>query len=83
MGSMSIMHWMIVIAVVVLLFGRGKVSELMGDVAQGIKSFRNGMRADDTASGAVSSSEPSGERDALPLPASETSIKTSRLESAP
>ena len=36
MGSLSIWHWIIVIAVVLLLFGRGKISDLMGDVAQGI-----------------------------------------------
>ena len=43
MGSMSIWHWIVVIAVVLLLFGRGKISDLMGDVAQGIKSFKKGM----------------------------------------
>jgi sec-independent protein translocase protein TatA len=43
MGSMSIVHWMIVIGIVVLLFGRHKISDLMGDVAQGIKSFKTGM----------------------------------------
>ena len=37
------------IAVVLLLFGRGKISELMGDVAQGIKSFKKGMAEDETA----------------------------------
>jgi sec-independent protein translocase protein TatA len=47
MGSMSIVHWMIVIAVVVLLFGRGKISGLMGDVADGIKSFKKSMQEDD------------------------------------
>jgi len=35
MGSLSIWHWIVVIAVVLLLFGRGKISDLMGDVAQG------------------------------------------------
>ena len=49
MGSMSWMHWIIVIGVVLLLFGRGKISELMGDVAQGIKAFKKGMSEDDTA----------------------------------
>ena len=49
MGSMSIWHWIVVIAVVLLLFGRGKISDLMGDVAQGIKSFKKGMAEDDTA----------------------------------
>ncbi len=37
------------IAVVLLLFGRGKISDLMGDVAQGIKAFKKGMSDDDTA----------------------------------
>ncbi|MBY0383199.1 MAG: twin-arginine translocase TatA/TatE family subunit [Xanthobacteraceae bacterium] len=47
MGSMSIWHWIIVIAIVLLLFGRGKISDLMGDVAQGIKAFKKGMAEDD------------------------------------
>ena len=49
MGSLSIWHWMIVIVVVLLLFGRGKISDLMGDVAGGIKAFKKGMAEDDTA----------------------------------
>jgi sec-independent protein translocase protein TatA len=68
MGSMSIVHWMIVIAVVVLLFGRGKISGLMGDVADGIKSFKRGMQEDDPASSALPPTEPNIERRAL-LPA--------------
>ena len=47
MGSLSIWHWIIVIGVVLLLFGRGKISDLMGDVAQGIKAFKKGMSDDD------------------------------------
>jgi sec-independent protein translocase protein TatA len=44
MGSMSIWHWIIVLAVGLLLFGgRGKISELMGDFAKGIKSFKKGL----------------------------------------
>ena len=45
---MSIGFWQIaiVVALVVLLFGRGKISELMGDVAKGIKSFKKGMSDD-------------------------------------
>ena len=47
---MSIGIWQIAIVVilVVLLFGRGKISSLMGDVAKGIKSFKKGMAADVT-----------------------------------
>ena len=47
MGSLSIWHWIVVIAVVLLLFGRGKISDLMSDVAQGIKAFKKGMREDE------------------------------------
>ena len=50
MGSLSIWHWIVVVAVVLLLFGRGKISDLMGDVAQGIKAFKKGMRDEETAS---------------------------------
>jgi sec-independent protein translocase protein TatA len=46
MGSFSIWHWLLVILVVVLLFGRGKISDLMGDMAKGIKSFKKGLQED-------------------------------------
>ena len=49
MGSLSIWHWIVVIAVVLLLFGRGKISDLMGDVAKGIKAFKQVMQDDDKA----------------------------------
>ena len=42
-------RWALVILVVMLLFGRGKISELMGDVAKGIKSFKKGMGEDESA----------------------------------
>ena len=49
MGSLSIWHWIIVLLVVMVLFGgRGKISNLMGDFAQGIKAFKKGMAEDDT-----------------------------------
>ncbi|MBL9098351.1 MAG: twin-arginine translocase TatA/TatE family subunit [Alphaproteobacteria bacterium] len=48
MGSMSIWHWLVVGVIVLILFGgRGKISELMGDVARGIKSFRKGLADDE------------------------------------
>ena len=47
MGGMSIWHWLVVALVVMLLFGRGKVSDLMGDVAKGIKSFKKGLADDE------------------------------------
>lgn len=47
MGFGSIWHWVIVLIVVLLLFGSGKISGIMGDVAKGIKSFKKGMKEDD------------------------------------
>ena len=48
MGSFSIWHWIIVLLVVMVLFGgRGKISSLMGDFAQGIKAFKKGMSEDE------------------------------------
>ena len=48
MGSMSWIHWVIVIAVVALLFGgRGRLSGLMGDAAKGIRAFRDGLKGED------------------------------------
>lgn len=52
MGFGSIWPWIVVLGVVVLLFGRGRVSGLMGDVAQGMKSFRKGLADDDQPSAA-------------------------------
>lgn len=49
MGSFSVWHWLIVLVIVLVLFGRGKIPELMGDVAKGIKSFKKGMSDDDAA----------------------------------
>jgi sec-independent protein translocase protein TatA len=45
--GLSWSHILIVLVLFVLLFGRGKISELMGDVAQGIKSFKKGMAEDE------------------------------------
>ena len=47
--GISIWQILIIAVVVILLFGRGKISDLMGDVAKGIKSFKKGMAEDDTA----------------------------------
>jgi sec-independent protein translocase protein TatA len=58
MGSMSLWHWIVVIGIVLLLFGRGKISELMGDVAQGIKAFKKGMSEDESAKIEPSKTEP-------------------------
>jgi sec-independent protein translocase protein TatA len=47
-GGLSPIHWIIIIAVLVLLFGgRGKISSLMGDTAKGIKAFKDGLKGED------------------------------------
>ncbi len=46
MGTIGVWQIVIVVLLLVLLFGRGKISELMGDVAKGIKSFKKGMSDD-------------------------------------
>ncbi len=49
MGSMSIWHWIVVGGVLLLLFGgKGKISDIMGDFAKGIKSFKKAMTEDET-----------------------------------
>lgn len=47
MGSFSLVHWAILIIVIMLLFGRGRISDLMGDFAKGITSFKKGLAEGD------------------------------------
>ena len=62
MGSFSLMHWLIVLAVVLLLFGgRGKISQLMGDFGKGLKSFKKGMAPDENAPGTTPPAAANGE----------------------
>jgi sec-independent protein translocase protein TatA len=60
MGTFSIWHWLIVLAVVLLLFGSGKISGLMGDFAKGIKSFKKNMAEDDASMEASNTDKPTG-----------------------
>ncbi len=49
MGTFSIWHWLVVLAVVLVLFGGGgKISRLMGDFGKGLKSFKKGMKEEDS-----------------------------------
>ena len=74
MGAFSIWHWLIVLAVVLVLFGgKGKISSLMGDFGKGLKSFKKGMKEEDEPvaeeekkalqSEAVETAEPAPEKD--------------------
>jgi sec-independent protein translocase protein TatA len=46
---MSLMHWIVVLAIVLLLFGAGKLPRVMGDFAKGIKAFKSGMKEEEAA----------------------------------
>ena len=74
MGSFSIWHWVIVLLLVMLLFGRGKISELMGDMAKGIKTFKKGMAEDD-----VEAKPPTIEHDPATPVASEATEKKAKV----
>ena len=68
MGSFSIWHWLIVGIVVMLLFGKGRFSDMMGDVAKGLKSFKKGMAEEDEAPRAAQPPRPQPRIDALDVP---------------
>lgn len=71
MGSMSIWHWILVLGVALLLFGgRGKISELMGDFAKGIKSFKKGLTEEEKPENEPAKTEPKT-IDHQPAPASQ------------
>jgi len=53
MGSFSLMHWIVVLAIILILFGAGKLPRVMGDFAKGIKAFKAGMREEDEPESAV------------------------------
>jgi len=69
MGSMSIWHWILVLAVGLLLFGgRGKISDLMGDFAKGIKSFKKGLAEDEKLEAEPARTDPVKTIDHQPQP---------------
>jgi sec-independent protein translocase protein TatA len=78
--GLSWSHILIVLVLFVLLFGRGKISELMGDVAQGIKSFKKGMAEDDEP---AKEPEPKVIEHKEPAPAAAPSPKTASRAKTP
>ncbi len=54
MGSFSIFHWLLVLAVILIVFGAGKLPSVMGDLAKGIKAFRAGLKDDTERAGEAS-----------------------------
>jgi sec-independent protein translocase protein TatA len=84
MGSFSIWHWAIVALVVILLFGRGRISEMMGDLAKGIKSFRKGLADEETAEApaARAAAPPSLPREAAPPAAADAASQPAGRDAA-
>jgi len=49
MGGLSLWHWIILLVIVMVLFGAGRIPRVMGDLAKGIKSFKAGMKDEEPA----------------------------------
>jgi sec-independent protein translocase protein TatA len=61
LGSFSLTHWLVVLAIVLILFGAGKLPRVMGDFAKGIKNFKAGMKDDDDLASSPATIEKAGE----------------------
>ena len=79
MGGFSLWHWLVVGVVILLLFGKGRFSDMMGDVAKGLKSFKKGM-ADDEDAPARPQQRIADERPAPPPPEATPAEPASRPE---
>lgn len=79
MGFSSIWHWLIVLVIVLLLFGAGKLPKVMGDVAKGIKNFKAGLK--DESDDAAAPAAPTISTQPAPPPAPQT--QTAQNQAAP
>ena len=75
MGTWSVSHWLILLAIVLLMFGAGKIPTLMGDVAKGIKTFKKGMKEDEEEAAAKPADASKPLEHAAPKPAATESSK--------
>jgi sec-independent protein translocase protein TatA len=76
MGFTSIWHWIIVLLVVLVLFGAGKIPRLMGDVAKGVNAFKKGLREDDDAETSSTEAPKSIDTQSASAPMSESREKS-------
>jgi sec-independent protein translocase protein TatA len=82
MGSFSIWHWLIVLAIILILFGGGgKIPRLMGDLARGVKSFKSGLKEEERAEQDEPAEEPV--RRVEQTEAKPAAASASRAKSAP
>ena len=85
-GSFSILHWIVVLAVVLLLFGgRGKVSAIMGDFGKGLRNFKTGLKGPDVGAGEDDAAEAieASTRPAKKAPAKKAPAKKAAKKKAP
>ena len=85
-GSFSILHWIVVLAVVLLLFGgRGKVSAIMGDFGKGLRNFKIGLKGPDDDAGEDDAAEAieASTRPAKKAPAKKAAAKKAAKKKAP
>jgi len=85
-GSFSILHWIVVLAVVLLLFGgRGKVSAIMGDFGKGLRNFKTGLKGPDGDAGEDDAAEAieASTRPAKKAPAKKAPAKKAAAKKAP
>ncbi|MBB5688240.1 twin-arginine translocase TatA/TatE family subunit [Roseomonas alkaliterrae] len=68
MGTFSIWHWLVVLLVILLLFGSGKISGLMGDLAKGIKSFKQNIKEDEKDASMEAQAAPQAPAGTIPGP---------------
>jgi sec-independent protein translocase protein TatA len=83
MGGASIWHWIVVGLIVMLLFGRGKISEMMGDVAKGIKAFKKGMTEEEAEAAAAAGPTPAAPTEPVRTIDHQTAPTTAAATAAP
>ena len=76
MGSFSLMHWMVVLFIILIIFGAGKLPRVMGDFAKGIKAFKSGMKEEEPV--AENQPQVTGTPGAAPSPAAAPGSPESR-----
>jgi len=80
-GSFSILHWVVVLAVVLLLFGgRGKVSAIMGDFGKGLRNFKTGLKGPE---GEAEDDDVAEAIEAAPRPVKKAAAKKAATKKAP
>ncbi|HYH22736.1 MAG TPA: twin-arginine translocase TatA/TatE family subunit [Azospirillum sp.] len=75
MGSFSIWHWLVVLVIVLLLFGAGKLPKVAGDLAKGIKNFKAGLKDEDEQAPAPGADAKVLPNQPAPPPAADATVK--------